>query len=131
MRVLNFSCHRPSSDQIEAGVIEIGVKEQKLFRTLTSYYGATQPCNSSTETRVKGLIELIKNECHAHNVKTIMLHTALWLAVPLVEYLDSIGIQVVYAFCTRDIDVQSMPGGEQRVVRTHKHSCFANTVFVE
>lgn len=131
MRVLNFSCHRPTFDQIEAGVIEMGVKEQKLFRTLTSYYGTTKPCDSSTDSRVRALIELAKTECYAHKVKTIMLHTALWIAVPLVEHLDSIGIQVVYAFCTRETETQNLPSGEIRISKTHKHSCFANTVFVD
>ncbi|MNF70477.1 hypothetical protein D3C84_523880 [compost metagenome] len=130
MKVLNFSCHRPTPDQIEAGVIEMGVREQKRFRTLTSYYGTSKPDDADTETRVKALVELAKNECFAFGVNTILLHTALWIAVPLVEYLDSIGINTVYPFCTREIAPQNLPSGEVRFTRVHKHSCFANTVFV-
>lgn len=130
MKVLNFSCHRPTFDQIQAGVIEMGVQEQKQLRTLTSYYGSSQPRDEDTQTRVKALAELARTECFAHNVDTILLHTALWIAVPLVEYLDSIGIKTVYAFCTRETTPQNLPCGDVRLVRTHKHACFANTVFV-
>lgn len=131
MNVLNFSCHRPAPDQIAAGVIEMGIREQKQFRTLTSYYGVSRPTDTDTELRVKALAKLALEECKAHGVKTILLHTALWIAVPLVEYLDSVGIQTVYAFCSREVTPQFMDNGETRIIRTHRHECFASTVFVD
>jgi len=130
MNVLNFSCHRPAPDQIEAGVIEMGIREQKQLRTLTTYYGVSRPSDVDTELRVKALAKLALEECKAHGVDTILLHTALWIAVPLVEYLDSVGIKTVYAFCTREITPQIMDNGETRIKRTHKHECFVGTVFV-
>ncbi|WP_339534685.1 hypothetical protein [Pseudomonas hunanensis] len=130
MKVLNFSCHRPSPDQIQAGVVEMGIREQKLLRSLSSYYGDSKPNDEDTMRRVKALAELAINECHAFGADTILLHTALWIAVPLVDYLDSKGIDTVYAFSTRHHEEQRLPSGELRVTKLHRHSCFANTVFV-
>lgn len=116
MKILNLTQHPATPEQIEAGVVDLGVYAQASLKRLLTV--ESPPTNDEISDRAKLIASL------AGGFKTAMIGGAPFLMSALEREIKKADIKPVYAFSKRESIEETLPDGSVRKSMVFRHEGF-------
>jgi excisionase family DNA binding protein len=121
-RILNFTQHTPTEEQVSAGVVEPEPADKERIQSLLTFDELPTPRElrqRATECGVQASVLLKKYECDA-----ILVGGAPFFMSVLESALRSFGVPFCYAFSKRVTQEESLADGSVRKTHVFKHAGF-------
>lgn len=122
MKILNFTQHAATAEQLDAGVIDLMQHDQAALKSMLNFVGL--PTSDDVYERAYAIAELAQNML----AETVMVGGAPFLMPVLQKALQMRGITVLYAFSER-VSVEKEIEGKVIKTNEFKHSGFVE-VFI-
>jgi len=113
MKILNLTQHKPTEEQIKAGVIEPS-EIKSVIQTLLTFDAI--PSKEEIEERAFRLAKIAYSE----GIEKVMIGGAPYLMSSLEKYLKHLGMKPLYAFSKRVVEeINTENGVEKKVIFKH------------
>jgi len=122
MRIINYTQHQATPEQVAAGVVEPEPEDKKLIQSLLTFDELPTPRElrqRATECGVQASVLLNKYGCDA-----VLIGGAPYFMSHLESALRSFRVRFCYAFSRRDVEEQIQPDGSVKKTQVFKHVGF-------
>jgi len=117
MRILNLTQHKPTPEQVSAGVVEPAEEDKQTIRNALTFDDL--PTAEKIERRAQALAKVAKRYCDS-----AMIGGAPYLMSALERALKERGIKPLYAFSKREVVEEQLSDGSVKKTQVFKHLGF-------
>lgn len=127
MNILNLTQHPATSEQLEAGVIDLSAADRALLAQALTFQEL--PDHNTLEARACSIAMMAAG--HSSGAKSAMIGGAPYFMEYLERALWEGGIRPLYAFSRRESVEQTRPDGSVEKINVFRHAGFVGLEFAE
>jgi hypothetical protein len=122
MRILNFTQHDATAEQLSAGVVEPDADNKERIRQLLTFEQI--PAQSELRQRATECAVLASDLARKHGCDAVLIGGAPFFMSHLENALRSFRVRYCYAFSRREAAEQIQPDGSVKKTHVFKHVGF-------
>jgi hypothetical protein len=126
MQILNLTQHKATTEQIQAGVVDLPEADRSELQSLLTF--ETLPTAAEIGDRADSIAAMARRFVGEETLPQAMIGGAPFFMAPLERALRNAGIEPVYAFSTRESVEQAEPDGTVRKTNVFRHAGFVPAV---
>jgi hypothetical protein len=122
MKILNFTQHDATTEQLSAGVVELDADSKQRVRQLLTF--EQLPTQSDMRQRATDCAVLATKLVRKYGCHAVLIGGAPFFMSHLESALRLFRVRYCYAFSRREVDEQILPDGSVKKTHVFKHVGF-------